>query len=209
WSSVHNVSPCSSATGPPFSLSTVGSSSSCAPLAARNPSPTRKSRLPCMRRTCTPLSVSALKPAATSPASGSPPRPVSSSSPAQTSNRSPSTYRVSARAASSRRKRKNCRLVLGRSPARCRSEMNSALTSLLVGDHRGGLDHHHLARRVGRERAARAGRRLGDLHHHVHAAHHLAEHRVAPAVLCAGGVEEVVVLQVDEELRGGRMRRAG
>ena len=34
--------------------------------------------------------------------------------------------------------------------------------------------------------AAGAGRRLGDLRHHVHARHHLAEHRVAPAVLAAG-----------------------
>src|SRR6185436_18740014 len=80
---------------------------------------------------------------------------------------------------------------------------------LLFGaDHRRGFDHHGLLRHVAAEGPARAGRRLRDLGHHVHAVDHLAEHRVAPAVL-AGIVEEVVVLDVDEELRARRVRVAG
>src|SRR6185369_13638447 len=101
---------------------------------------------------------------------------------------------------SSRRKRKNCWLVSGRSPARCRSEMNSArcVTSppalLFVCYQRGGLDHHGFTRHVAHA-AGIAGLDLADFRDHVHTGNDLAEHGVTPAVL-ARVVEEVVALGV-------------
>lgn len=52
------------------------------------------------------------------------------------------------------------------------------------------------------------GRKLGDFLHDVHALDDLAEHGIAPAVL-RGIVEKAVAAEVDEELRGCRVRRAG
>src|SRR5690349_24649110 len=70
------------------------------------------------------------------------------------------------------------------------------------------LDDDGGDRHVAAERRGAAGRRLGDLVHHVHAGGDLAEHGVAPAV-AARVVEEGVVAVVDEELRGGGVRVAG
>jgi hypothetical protein len=56
----------------------------------------------------------------------------------------------------------------------------------------------------------RAGLDLADLLDHVHAFDDLAEHRVAPALRRRRRVvQEVVVVHVDEELRGRRMRVVG
>ena len=75
--------------------------------------------------------------------------------------------------------------------ARCRSEMKSArcvtpahhfLSATSVADSMTTISR---GTSVGKGPPG-AGRRLGDLHHHVHARHDLAEHRVAPAVLGVG-----------------------
>ena len=76
-------------------------------------------------------------------------------------------------------------------------------------DRDGLLDHDVLDRHVVVEALA-AGLHGLDLVDHVVAVDDLAEHRVAPALRRGRGVvEEAVVGDVDEELRGRRMRRAG
>src|SRR6185436_20008599 len=90
-------------------------------------------------------------------------------------------------------------------------EMNRCTTWLLFrhsgADYRHRLDHHRLDRHVLVHAAV--GRRHGDdLVDHVHAAHDLAEHGIAVAVL-PGVVEELIVVNVDEELRGRGIGIAG
>src|SRR4051812_9401248 len=191
----------------PWISCTVGSARSFAPVALQKRSPMRKSRLPCMRYTGTPRrETSASRPAITALNGAS-----RSSSPTQDSKKSPRMYSASAAGALASSNSMNRSFASGRSSVRWRSEMKSEGTTsrlLLGADHRHGLDHHGLLRHVAAEGAARAGRRLGDLGHHVHAVDYLAEDRIAPAVL-AGIVEEVVALDVDEELRACRVRIAG
>src|SRR5471032_1565456 len=83
---------------------------------------------------------------------------------------------------------------------------------VLLGRRRGvgqrdRFDDHVFDRHV-RVHAAAAGLDLADRVDDVGAVDDFAEHGVAPAVL-AWIVEEAVVLDVDEELRRGRMRRRG
>src|SRR3546814_7753437 len=87
----------------------VGSSSSLMPARCAYASPSRKSRLPCMRATGTPLSDRAFSLSATK-------APVSegSSSPTQASNRSPRMYSASAPRAWPSRKSPNSRVISGR-----------------------------------------------------------------------------------------------
>src|SRR5690606_24354784 len=73
----------------------------------------------------------------------------------------------------------------------------------------GALDDHVFLRHVLME-AAGAGLDLADRVDHVHALADLAEHAIAPALQISGlEIEEVVVGDVDEELRGGRVRGLG
>src|SRR5690606_27099792 len=68
----------------------------------------------------------------------------------------------------------------------------------------GALDDHVFLRHVLME-AAGAGLDLADRVDHVHALADLAEHAIAPALQISGlDIEEVVVGDVDEELRGER-----
>src|SRR5688500_6441400 len=179
---------------PPTSTA-AGSASSCAPVARQKRSPIRKSRLPCMRKTGTPARTRAAKKPAITALNGSP----RSSSPIQYSKRSPRTYSAAAWRAVSSTKPMNLSLASGRSSLRCRSETKR----LLATDHAGRFDDDGRARDV-LVHALVDGRHAEDLVHHVHAAHHLAEHGVAVAVL-SRVVEEVVVVDVDEELRGRRI----
>src|SRR3954451_5484041 len=181
---------------------TDGSESSVAPLARANASPSRKSRLPCITRISVPLAARRRRKPATTALNG-----VSmSSSPIQYSNRSPRMKSACAPLASCSMNLKKRSFASGRSSLRCRSEMKSE-RKLLGGADARRLDDHRLLRHIAREGTARAGGQLGDLVHHVHAGHHLAEHRVAVAVAArVAPVEEGVVVDVDEELRGCRVR---
>ena len=54
------------------------------------------------------------------------------------------------------------------------------------------------------------GADLGDLIHHIHTFHNLAENAVAVALGGGGAeVQEVIVDQIDEELAGGRIDHLG
>src|SRR5512134_1227191 len=99
----------------------------------------------------------------------------------------------------------------GRDSSRWRSETKSVRPGVpaIRLDALGLLDHHRLRRDV-LVAAGVGGGDLLDLVHRVRALDHLAEDRVAPALRAlAAVVEEVVVLHVDEELRGGRVAYAG
>src|SRR5437660_5551567 len=72
------------------------------------------------------------------------------------------------------------------------------------------LDDHALDRNVRPERATAAGRRRRDLVDHVHAVDDFAEYHVAVALRgWLAEVQRLVVVDVDEKLRGGRVRVAG
>src|SRR5688500_15658871 len=179
---------------PPTSTA-AGSASSCAPVARQKRSPIRKSRLPCMRKTGTPARTRPAKNPAITALNGSP----KSSSPIQYSKRSPRTYSAAAWLAVSSTKPMNLSLASGRSSLRCRSETKR----LLATDHAGRFDDDGRARHV-LMHALVGGGHGDDLVDDVHAAHHLGEHGIAVAVL-PGVIEEVVVVDVDEELRGRRV----
>lgn len=73
-------------------------------------------------------------------------------------------------------------------------------------DARDLVDQHVLTRHVAVARS-HAGRLGGDRIDHMHAIDHFAEYAVTPAVRRGAGViQEGIVLKVDEELAGGRMR---
>src|SRR5918994_5115265 len=131
-----------------------------------------------------------------------------SSSPIQYSKKSPRMYSASAARPLSSNSVMKRSFASGRSSVRWRSEMKSVLNArvllFLGGNERDCFDNHRLARHVARERSAGSGRRLGDLGHHVLARHHPAEHRVAVAIAArVAPVQERVVRDVDEKLRGG------
>src|ERR1022692_8715 len=73
-----------------------------------------------------------------------------------------------------------------------------------------GLEHNALERYVLRKRSAGASRGGGDLVHDVHSLNDLSEYRIAVALLrCVLEIEELVVRDIDEELRGRGMRVSG
>ncbi len=73
-----------------------------------------------------------------------------------------------------------------------------------------GFEDDHVFLRHVVVKALAAGFHALDLVHHVLSFDHFAEHGVAPALRRGGGVvEEGVVGDVDEKLRGGRMRIGG
>src|ERR1700691_1032172 len=188
-------------TGSPYSVTRMGSGSSAAPDIAQNCGPSRKSRLPCITKQGTPLTLRACNPAIASRCAGS-----ASSSPTQDSNRSPRMYRASAPAASVRRKLKNCRVISGRLASMCRSEMKSVATRS-----RGGgvnafdfQDHDLFERSIFLERAHLAGGHVADLVHHLHALDNFSEHCVTPARLVR--IERRIVVEIDIELRVGAVR---
>jgi hypothetical protein len=151
-----------------------------APVAAQKPSPIRKSRLPCIRSRRTPRRVRSFSRPAITALNGS----ARSSSPIQYSKKSPRMYSAPARRLLFQKRKKRSFAagpLLGEVQIRDEKGVN-ALCLLLRADHRHRLDDHRLARHVAREGAAPAGRRLGDLGHHVHAGHDFAEHRIAVAV---------------------------
>src|SRR5881396_887114 len=181
----------------------TGSAMSCAPLARAKASPNRKSRFPCMRWTRVPPRAHSASAPITRALSGS----STSSSPAQYSNRSPRMYRDCAPRAGPRRNSKKTRLISGRDAHRCRSEMKRTGNGSL--NHFHVLDDHILHGHVG-VTSAFSGLDLFDFVDHVLAFGDLAEHAVAPTLGILGGVvEEAVVLDVDEELAGSRMRFGG
>ncbi len=69
------------------------------------------------------------------------------------------------------------------------------------------LDDHSLARAVRGERSFRPGWHAGDGINHVHALGDLAEDGVAE--IADAVVKDVLVLEVDKKLRGGRIHRRG
>ena len=88
--------------------------------------------------------------------------------------------------------------------------MTMSVRSYLRVDDDRLVDDDLLGRNVLRERSAGARRRLGDLVDHVHPFDDLAEHRVAVALrIRRAEVQELVVGDVDEELRGRRVGIAG
>src|SRR5690606_16901107 len=132
------------------------------------------------------------------------------SSPIQASKISPGNSRAAASSAAASRKPRNASEVAGVAGPRCMSEASQTgpCSATLFKD-LGLLDDHVLDRHVLVE-AAVAGFHALDLVDHVGAFGDLAEHGVAPAVGGGGGeIQEIVVGDVDEELRGSRMRVAG
>src|SRR5512134_3647317 len=131
------------------------------------------------------------------------------SSPIHQSNRSPRMYTAAASRAGPAQNARNAAASSCRSGDRCRSDRNSrgfiAAAAGASGDDFGLADHDVLHRDVLVEAAA-AGRDTLDGVDDVGALDDLAEHRVPPALRArALVVEEVVVGDVDEELRGRRV----
>ena len=166
-SSVQSVSPCSRATSvlagdssPRWGPAGTGRAAGREEAAAGE----EVTRLPCMKWTGMPASTRRRNPRVTSAASGSPAGSFSSSSPAQYSNRSPSTYKACARAASSLQEAEE--LLVGIRAFACEVQVgnekrplrHSLTWIILIGHQRGGLDHHHLAWHVEEGAATSVGK---------------------------------------------------
>src|SRR6185436_21058223 len=153
----------------------------------------------------TPALVTERKPWITRRLSGS-----GSSSPIHASNRSPRMYSASARRPSRSRKSRNCVLMSGRVPSRCRSEMKSVVTSV-AGVTRSLQFHdpdddHRLHRRVLFERSDFAGSDRADIVDDLHALGDPTEHCIAPPARLR--IERQVVGDVEIELRVAAVRVA-
>ena len=191
--------------------STVGSSSSVMPHCAAKPAPTRKSRLPCMKKTGTRCADASRS---SSAHSASKPGWAAASSPTQTSNRSPRMKSASAGVVSqvAAPGLEGGRLVglqvqvgdeVDGAPRGRRHAARRMPVTASCARHRrrpsldrddGLLDHHVFERHVVVEALA-AGLHGLDLVDHVGAADDLAEHRVAPALGRGRGVVQEAVVR--------------
>src|SRR5208337_2250774 len=197
-SSVHSASPCMTRTGSPYRVTISGSGSRCAPEAAQNCCPSRKSRLPRMTKQGTPCAVRDFKSAIAAACAAS-----AASSPTHDSNRSPRMYSASALRASVRINSMNCSVMAGRVASMCRSDMKRIAMLRVAARSRSWnaldpFDDNRLHGRILLEGSLRSGRHVGDLVDHVHALHDLAEYGISPASLIR--IERCVVVQIDVEL---------